>query len=86
MSNEKSAVYNILAFNFAGKDNADETVKAIKQSGVLDGQAIVAEAIVEQALHQGPAPTLVSSGQSQNGCGRRSDAQAVASRLWSLKT
>ena len=45
---ETSAVYNIVAFNFAGKDTAKETVKAIKQSGALEGQAIVAEAIVEQ--------------------------------------
>ena len=37
-----------MAFNFAGKDTAKETVKAIKQSGALEGQAIVAEAIVEQ--------------------------------------
>ena len=44
---EKSAVFNILAFNFAGKDTAKETVKAIKQSGALEGQVIVAEAIVE---------------------------------------
>lgn len=45
---EQSAVYNILAFNFAGKDTASETVKQIKKSGALEGQAIVAEAIVEQ--------------------------------------
>ena len=45
---EQSAVFNILAFNFAGKDTASETVKQIKKSGALDGQAIVAEAIVEQ--------------------------------------
>jgi len=43
---EKSAVYNILAFNFAGEKTAEETVKEIKKSGALDGQAIVAEAIV----------------------------------------
>ena len=47
-SKETSAVFNILAFNFAGKDTAKETVKAIKQSGALEGQVIVAEAIVEQ--------------------------------------
>jgi uncharacterized membrane protein len=45
---EKSAVFNILAFTFEGKDDASETVKAIKKSGALEGQAIVAEAIVEQ--------------------------------------
>ena len=43
---EKSAVYNILAFNFAGEDTAKETVKEIKKSGALEGQLIVAEAIV----------------------------------------
>ncbi|MFN2125185.1 MAG: DUF1269 domain-containing protein [Candidatus Promineifilaceae bacterium] len=43
---EKSAVYNILAFNFAGEKSAEETVKEIKKSGALEGQAIVAEAIV----------------------------------------
>jgi uncharacterized membrane protein len=43
---EKSAVFNILAFNFAGEDTAKETVKEIKDSGALEGQAIVAEAIV----------------------------------------
>jgi uncharacterized membrane protein len=43
---EKSAVYNILAFNFAGEKTAEETVKEIKESGALEGQAIVAEAIV----------------------------------------
>ena len=44
--NEKSAVFNILAFNFDGEKTAEETVKQIKKSGALDGQAIVAEAIV----------------------------------------
>jgi uncharacterized membrane protein len=49
MSNkDSSAVYNILAFTFDGKDDASETVKQIKKSGALEGQAIVAEAIVEQ--------------------------------------
>ena len=43
-----SAVYNILAFTFDGKDDASETVKQIKKSGALEGQVIVAEAIVEQ--------------------------------------
>jgi uncharacterized membrane protein len=49
MSNEKkesSAVYNILAFSFEGKDTADDTVKQIKKSGALEGQMIVAQAIV----------------------------------------
>ena len=45
---EKSAVYNIVAFNFAGKDTAKETVKEIKKSGALDGQLVVAEVVVEQ--------------------------------------
>ena len=45
---EKSAVFNILAFNFAGKDTAKETVKEIKKSGALDGQLVVAEVVVEQ--------------------------------------
>ena len=43
---EKSAVFNILAFNFDGEKTAEKTVKEIKKSGALDGQAIVAEAIV----------------------------------------
>jgi uncharacterized membrane protein len=43
---EKSAVYNILAFNFQGKKTAAENVKQLKKSGALDGQMIVAEAIV----------------------------------------
>ena len=43
---EKSAVFNILAFNFDGEETAEETVKQIKKSGALDGQLIVAEAIV----------------------------------------
>jgi uncharacterized membrane protein len=45
---EKSAVFNIVAFNFAGKDTAKETVKEIKKSGALDGQLVVAEVVVEQ--------------------------------------
>lgn len=43
---EKSSVFNILAFTFGGEKTADETVKAIKKSGALDGQVIVAEAIM----------------------------------------
>ena len=49
MSKEKketSAIFNILAFNFDGEKTAAETVKEIKKSGALDGQAIVAESIV----------------------------------------
>lgn len=45
---EQSAVYNIVAFTFAGKDTAKETVKEIKKSGALDGYYIVAQAEVEQ--------------------------------------
>jgi len=43
---DKSAVYNIIAFNFQGEKTAHETVKEIKKSDALEGQAIVAEAIV----------------------------------------
>lgn len=49
MSNDKkesSAVFNILAFSFEGEDTASETVKQIKKSGALEGQLIVAEAVV----------------------------------------
>jgi uncharacterized membrane protein len=45
---EKSAIYNILAFTFDGKDDAKEAVKQIKKSGTLDGQLILAEVVVEQ--------------------------------------
>ena len=48
MTNDSSAVYNILAFTFAGEDTAMETVKEIKSSGVLDDYAIVAEIVVSQ--------------------------------------
>ena len=48
MSKDSSAVYNILAFNFAGQDTAKETVKQIRSSGALEGYKIAAEAIVEQ--------------------------------------
>ncbi len=48
MSNDSSAVYNILAFTFDGQDTAKQTVKDIKSSGALDGYEIVAQAIVEQ--------------------------------------
>ena len=43
-----SAVYNILAFNFDGQDTANQTVKAIKSSGALEGYDIVAQCVVEQ--------------------------------------
>lgn len=43
---EKSAVYNIVAFTFEGEKTAGETVKEIKKSGLLEGQTIVAEAVV----------------------------------------
>ena len=45
---ESSNVYNVLAFNFAGKDTAKETVKDLKSSGALDDQYVVAQIIVEQ--------------------------------------
>ena len=43
---EKSAIFNVVAFTFQGEKTASETVKQIKESGALDGQAIVAEAVV----------------------------------------
>jgi uncharacterized membrane protein len=43
-----SAVYDILAFTFAGQDTANQTVKDIKSSGALEGYDIVAQAVVEQ--------------------------------------
>ena len=45
---ESSAVYNILAFAFQGEDTAGQVVKEIKSSGILDGYAILAQAVVEQ--------------------------------------
>jgi len=45
---ESSNVFNVLAFNFAGKDTAKETVKDLKSSGALDDQYVVAQIIVEQ--------------------------------------
>ncbi len=45
---EKAAIFNILAFTFAGQDTADDVVKQIKKSGVLDGQVVLAEVVVEQ--------------------------------------
>ncbi len=46
--NQSSNVFNVLAFNFAGKDTAKETVKEIKASGALDDEYIIAQIIVEQ--------------------------------------
>ena len=46
--NNDSAVYNILAFAFDGQDTANQTVKEIKSSGVLEGYEIAAQAVVEQ--------------------------------------
>lgn len=43
---ETATIFNILAFTFEGEDGAKDAVKEIKESGVLDGQMIVAEAIV----------------------------------------
>jgi uncharacterized membrane protein len=45
---DSSAVYNILAFAFAGKDTAKQNLKAIKSSGALEGYDIVAQATVDQ--------------------------------------
>jgi uncharacterized membrane protein len=45
---ETTAVYNILAFQFAGQGTAGEMVKEIKSSGALDGSVIIAQAVVEQ--------------------------------------
>jgi uncharacterized membrane protein len=45
---DSSAVYNILAFAFAGQDTASQTVKEIKSSGVLEGYEIVAQATIDQ--------------------------------------
>ncbi len=44
----QSAVYNIVAFNFDGKDTAKEIIDEAKDAGALDGYDIVVEAIVEQ--------------------------------------
>jgi uncharacterized membrane protein len=45
---DSSNVFNVLAFNFAGKDTAKETLKDIKVYEALDGEYIVAQIIVEQ--------------------------------------
>ena len=48
MSNDTSAVYNILAYSFAGQDTAKKTVEEIKSSDALDDTHILAQIIVEQ--------------------------------------
>ncbi|MCB0001360.1 MAG: DUF1269 domain-containing protein [Anaerolineales bacterium] len=45
---DSSAIYNILAFRFAGQKGASDAVSEIKASGALDGHKIVAQAVVEQ--------------------------------------
>jgi uncharacterized membrane protein len=45
---ERSSIYSILAFQFVGQDTADQTVKEIRLSGILEGFKIVAQVIVEQ--------------------------------------
>lgn len=45
---DEAAVYNILAFNFDGKDKAGDVLDELKDSGALEGFDIVAQAIVEQ--------------------------------------
>ena len=47
-NDDSSAVYNILAFAFAGEDTAKETLSDVKASGALDGYDIVAQAVVSQ--------------------------------------
>lgn len=47
-NNNDAAVYNILAFNFAGEDMADKILEDIKASDALDGYYIVAQAVVKQ--------------------------------------
>ena len=47
-SSNGSAVYNILAFAFAGQDTAKQTLSDVESSGALEGYKIVAQAIVEQ--------------------------------------
>ena len=44
----QAAVYNIVAFNFDGRDTAKQTLKEAKKAGALDDYAVVVEAIVEQ--------------------------------------
>lgn len=44
----QAAVYNILAFNFAGQGTAKQMFKEAKSAGAFEGYDIVVEAIVEQ--------------------------------------
>lgn len=44
---DSSAVYNILAFVFAGEDGAKNALKELKSSGALDGYKIEAQVEVE---------------------------------------
>ncbi|MFN2123725.1 MAG: DUF1269 domain-containing protein [Candidatus Promineifilaceae bacterium] len=44
----QAAVYNILAFNFAGQDTAKQMFKEARSAGAFEGYDIVVEAIVEQ--------------------------------------
>ena len=46
MNKEKSAIFNIIAFTFAGEKTAGEAVKEIKKSDALEGQTVVVEAVV----------------------------------------
>ncbi len=43
-----SAVYNIVALNFAGEDTAKQNLKTMKDNKVFDGYKIEAECIVSQ--------------------------------------
>ena len=45
---DKSAVYDILAFVFPGKDAASQNLKEIKSDGILDGYKIKVQAVVDQ--------------------------------------
>ena len=47
-NNNDAAVYNILAFNYAGENTAGKILGDIKASDALDGYYIVAQAVVEQ--------------------------------------
>jgi len=46
--NNDSAVYNIVALNFAGEDTAKQNLKTMKSAGDFDGYKIQAECIVSQ--------------------------------------
>ena len=45
---DSSNVFNVMVFNFAGKDTAKEMIKEAKVSHALDGEYIIAQVIVEQ--------------------------------------